>query len=471
MSLNPPDACESSRDIRPEMSELELERNIEALREACGEETYQKLHYQARRQVKSADAADDIVQQAYTNTLVAMERGVQIDNMGGFLYQCVRNLCVNHVLREPKALPVENLILTTERSAAAKAELRYRWQKIEDTVDQMPSSQRSVFLLAEVKGLNYGEIAELMNRSTNSVRQLLNRAREKVRAKADIGSDWVGIPAPAIEMDRLLVQGHTDLSPTMLDRIEAKASQLQAWLGNVFQSSVDGMLHPTTSVLTGAVVVALAITSPAPPNSPVAGDTAPVANRAVDSAPLALHPRSDSTGTRIDELVPVSTMAAPQLSSVGDRSGAAPNRRTDQNRPPRKHESDESDPTTNIANTPAGEQGQGTDPVHAVVIDPGENPEESEETGECSGPGECAERLDESNDNHVVQSVDQVRETLSISGSQTLSGSGSQESGSGSQESPNTTGDQDGGQFSDNSSNSGSQPDPTYRKPLATPVT
>ncbi len=402
MLVNTSDSYGSKRDEEREfeISELDLDSNIEDLRRACGEDTYQDLFCYARSIVECAEASEDIVQQAFTNTLTAIERGVQIDNMGGFLYRCVRNLCVNHVSREPRHSPTEEILLVEEQSAAASAELRYRWQKVEDTVDKLPSSQRDAFLLAEVRGLRYDEIANVLGRSTSSVRQLLNRARETVRARADVGSDWAAAPIPVVAADSAPESWYTSLASSVSDWVHPKVSELHAWLGNVSQTCTDTALQSSNYLATGAVVVAVAATSPAPsieqPVKPLAKQegihrTAPAASSAVHPGTSASRPHSNTTAVQTDESAAVSTAAAPAPSDVVDRSQNTVTREktpTSQIRKAKVARIDDNDPaTTTVSSTPGGEQGPGSAQEEAVTT----VPEVPIEPPEITPSGTCAD--------------------------------------------------------------------------------
>ncbi len=141
-------------------------------------ENYEDHVRYARIRVGSTEAAQDVVQQAFANTLNAVEHGAQINNIGGFVRRCVHNLCVNRLFREPALSLEERLHEMTDKSTAASAELRERWREVESVIDRLPVNQRNVFLMAEIKGYSYKEMAESMELSVGSVRQLLNRAEE-----------------------------------------------------------------------------------------------------------------------------------------------------------------------------------------------------------------------------------------------------------------------------------------------------
>ena len=282
-------------------------------------ESYNDLCNYAFSITHSLEPAQDCVHQAFTGTLATVKSGGQIEDLKHFLTRCVRNNCLIY-LRKSKREPVYSFepdsVLGGEadrgkgNSTAETVEISGRWKKVKSAVDNLPPSQRFALLMAEFEGFSYDEIADRMNRSNNSVRQLICRAREKVRSATHGGSDWATIPAPAIEIDRMLAQGHMDLSPNVLERIQVKASQLQTWLGNMLQSGVESVVHPVASVATGAAVVALATASPAPPAEPVTGDAGPVAG-GFQSAPSLVLQFGNSGGSQSESAARSSVVDLP----------------------------------------------------------------------------------------------------------------------------------------------------------------
>ncbi len=394
MSFNAQGSSGSEQDTEPdfEASELELKSNAEALHRACGEETYHDFLLYARSLVESGEAAEDIVQQAIANTLTAMKRGVQINNMPGFLYRCVRNLSVNYVSREPKCSPREEIFLVTEQSAASSAELRYRLQKIQDTLDELPSGQRSAFLLAEVRGLRYDEIAEVLNRSTDSVRLLLNRAREKIRARADVGSDWAATPMPVVAADSAPESWYTSLSSNISDWIQPKVSELHTWMGSVSQSCTDSLMQNSTSFATGLAIVAVAAVSPAPSveQPPVARDmhrAAPTVVSVEDPGPTVSRPHSDTTSTQVGEPAPAPTVVASIPKEVVDRPKVVTKEKSHADkRTVAKVDKSDDDSAANVASVSHDKQIPDVEPQELVITGAGGPPAEPVEPVD---PGSC----------------------------------------------------------------------------------
>ncbi len=297
----------SSASSASVLSECQIERNLAALNDAC-QDTYKDLLGYACKVVESPEVAEDVVQQAFANTLTAVERGAEIKNMGGFLYRCVHNLCVNNARQRPHLslgdepyAEVENLTADlTELSTATSVEIRERWSEVEGAVDQLAPNQRNAFLLAEVRGYRYDEIAESMNRSTSSVRQLISRARQNIRTIAGTGSDWVGIPIPALQAGLAFARERSLSGQRLLDRIQDKASRVLTWLEKVFQGGVEAVLQYGTYIVAGVAIVVLGGISPASPAEQGPSDTGSVAIVTQEPGQVTTFAWGSATRMRID---------------------------------------------------------------------------------------------------------------------------------------------------------------------------
>lgn len=140
--------------------------------------------------VRDRDAAEDVVQHAFVNTVAAVSGGTEIYDLSSWLHRCVRNLGLNRVNAsqvfslDAVEDPDQAYCLESRASAADLADLRESWRMVMSAVELLPDHLRDAFLLAEVQGLNYEEIAAELDRSTHSIRQILSRARSHVRKVA-----------------------------------------------------------------------------------------------------------------------------------------------------------------------------------------------------------------------------------------------------------------------------------------------
>ena len=256
----------------------------------------------------------------------------------------------------------------TEISTVASAEIRQQWREVENVVDQLAPNQRDAFLLTEIRGYTYRETAESMNLSISSVRQLLNRARSKIRARADTGADSIIIPTPVLGADSALNSWQAQLRSNMSDWVQPRVSELQAWLGNVSQAGTDALLQNSYSLIIGLTIIALGAASPTPSIQQDTVRVAPTSGIVMDQRPLASQHRSHSTGTQIDVTAPGPTRidetmrkpkeATPQPSDVENVPGPDP-RVT--NRVPESVKSSYDDRETDFVGSPGTDQSPGSE--------------------------------------------------------------------------------------------------------------
>jgi RNA polymerase sigma-70 factor, ECF subfamily len=159
------------------------------------DEAYQELRPLlfsiAYRMVGSVSEAEDIVQESFLRFHRAVREGAQVDSPKAYLSAVTTRLAVNHlrsarVRRERYVgtwLP-EPLLTDTAEDAAQHAETA-------DSVsmaflvllESLSPVERAVFLLREVFGYGYDEIAEVVGKTQGNCRQLAARARRHVEAR------------------------------------------------------------------------------------------------------------------------------------------------------------------------------------------------------------------------------------------------------------------------------------------------
>ncbi|MEO3977035.1 RNA polymerase sigma-70 factor [Streptomyces sp. CAU 1734] len=151
------------------------------------EEHRRTLFGVAYRMLGSVADAEDMVQDAW---LRWSRTTVQVDNPGGFLVRTVTNLSLNRlssaaVRRESYVGPwLPEPLVTAPDDAAAGAELAESVSlALLVVLETLSPLERAVFVLKEVFGFPYAEIAATLERSEASVRQVGHRARSHVRAR------------------------------------------------------------------------------------------------------------------------------------------------------------------------------------------------------------------------------------------------------------------------------------------------
>ncbi len=145
--------------------------------------SYHLLYGQALGLVASPEIAEDVVQEAFTNTSERIEAGTRIKNMNSWLRCCVQNISIKHLRRKPTLPLQEELEIGGYTLPADLAHTRQRFEDVCRAIDRLAPAQKSAFILAEIRGMAHRDIADAMNRSEGSVRQLISRARNRIREK------------------------------------------------------------------------------------------------------------------------------------------------------------------------------------------------------------------------------------------------------------------------------------------------
>jgi RNA polymerase sigma-70 factor, ECF subfamily len=175
-------------------------RNTEALYRAHGA----AVAGLCRSLLRDHGEAEDATQQVFLSAHRALLNGAVPREPLAWLLAVARNECYAR-FRERAVAPVPAAdapdAATTDASVQAlrAEELADLW----DEVGRMPPTQREAFLLREVRGLSYGQLADELSLSRPSVRSLLLRARTRLRRRlGDVAARLVaggdgGSPVPA----------------------------------------------------------------------------------------------------------------------------------------------------------------------------------------------------------------------------------------------------------------------------------
>ena len=144
----------------------------------------------AYRMVGSVSEAEDLVQEAFLRFHRAVAGGEQVASPRAWLSAVTTRLTIDH-LRSARArreryvgawLP-EPLVTSTEPDAASHAETADTLSlAFLHLVERLSPVQRAVFLLHDVFGYDYAEVAELVGKSEDNCRQIAARARRQVEA-------------------------------------------------------------------------------------------------------------------------------------------------------------------------------------------------------------------------------------------------------------------------------------------------
>lgn len=145
----------------------------------------QLLRYCARMGLSEA-RADDVLQHAFLQAWLALERGAEVRELKPWLYRVVHNAAVNALRSSARdhgpLADVEEL----DSAPAVESELKRRIavRAALSDVAALPPMQRDALLMSAVGGRSHQEVANALGVTDGAVRGLLYRARATLRGAA-----------------------------------------------------------------------------------------------------------------------------------------------------------------------------------------------------------------------------------------------------------------------------------------------
>jgi RNA polymerase sigma-70 factor, ECF subfamily len=145
----------------------------------------------AYRMVGEVGEAEDIVQEAYLRTHRVLADGGEIRQLKGFLTEVTTRLAIDHlrsarVRRERYIGPwlPEPLVVDTEPSPEQRSEeLESLSMAFLVVLETLSPVERAVFLLHDVFGFEFDEVANAIEKTPANARQIAVRARKHIEAR------------------------------------------------------------------------------------------------------------------------------------------------------------------------------------------------------------------------------------------------------------------------------------------------
>ena len=134
---------------------------------------HRKLYCIAYRLLENAADAEDLVQEAFSVTLV-------------------KNMCFDLLRSGKYTLSRQSVELAEVHnvSQADNFEARDEAQQVRHIIAHLPVQQQKIVTLRDVKGCSYEEIEQVTGLNATNVRVLLSRARKKIREEFNKWSNY-----------------------------------------------------------------------------------------------------------------------------------------------------------------------------------------------------------------------------------------------------------------------------------------
>jgi RNA polymerase sigma-70 factor, ECF subfamily len=142
--------------------------------EALFLEHRQRLFRYLCRAVGQADTAQELTQDVFVRVIRAEVPAAGDAEVRAWLFRIARNLAIDHRRRDRG--PIELPHNPSGRSPAAETSTA-----VNEALARLADVDRDVFVMREVAGLSYAEIATACELSPDAVRSRIHRARQQLR--------------------------------------------------------------------------------------------------------------------------------------------------------------------------------------------------------------------------------------------------------------------------------------------------
>lgn len=145
--------------------------------------------------VHNTEDAEDLAQEAFIKAFNSIHSFREGSHIKTWLYRIAINLCYDHLKwskRKKRHAILQPLYNREEEPIEIPSNFQHPGITLENkehakvlyaALETLPENQHTAFLLYEIQGMNYKEIAEAMEVSVSSVEALLFRARATLRKK------------------------------------------------------------------------------------------------------------------------------------------------------------------------------------------------------------------------------------------------------------------------------------------------
>ena len=135
---------------------------------------------------KSRELADDIVQDIFASIWKSRASLGDVRDPAGYLYRVAYNkisACLKDEKRKQQIMDAysRGLSATAGQSAETEFLLKEARDMLALAVERLPQQKRLVYVLAKIEGRSYGEIAEELGISVNTVRNQLVAANKQLK--------------------------------------------------------------------------------------------------------------------------------------------------------------------------------------------------------------------------------------------------------------------------------------------------
>ena len=153
-----------------------------------------------RRRLATQQEAEDAMQTTFLHALRALRRGVVPISEAAWLFKIAENVCFSTYRSNGRRSEHESLNADLVEAAPAREDKSETLFGLEEALASIPESQRLAFVLRDLRGLSYEEIAVTADVSVSAVATLVFRARRSLARALDGGAGLKGRLAGVLDL-------------------------------------------------------------------------------------------------------------------------------------------------------------------------------------------------------------------------------------------------------------------------------
>jgi RNA polymerase sigma factor (sigma-70 family) len=142
-----------------------------------------RLFRLALRLLGRVEEAEDVVQDALIKLWTRKDELESYSSVEAFAMTITKNLCLDRIRSkgfQTERIP-ERQVLNVSGEKEEKLEREDFDGFVRKIISSLPDQQRAIMQMRDIEGLEYEQIAEVMELNINAIRVNLSRARKKVR--------------------------------------------------------------------------------------------------------------------------------------------------------------------------------------------------------------------------------------------------------------------------------------------------
>lgn len=138
----------------------------------------QKLYLYCRKVLGNETDAHDVFQETWMRFHTAAKGGTKVENAVGYIFRIARNLCLNRRRTTVTFVEFEHTMVSTHDKPYEQKELL---SLVDRALDVLDMEYREAFVLHEMEGMTYDEIAIITGDTVPALRNRVWRARKQIR--------------------------------------------------------------------------------------------------------------------------------------------------------------------------------------------------------------------------------------------------------------------------------------------------